>query len=254
MPPAETPAPPNRRNLWILLGSLGCLSLVLVGACVLGVLISLGNLAGSTVAAPSSVVTPVSGGGIVPGDSPLAGGDVLLQDDFDNAAASGLGESEDDSSRYAYESGAYVIEVKEPETIVWARVSGSYGDARTSVETNIPAGADVSSAGLIFHYQDENNFYLFSISNDGYYALELLQDNEWTVLIDWTPSDAVSETSNSMRVETSGDRIVLYVNDELLEETSDSTFSEGEVALAVTSLKDSTALVEFDNLLIERNE
>jgi hypothetical protein len=204
--------------------------------------------------APTAVGGPLGGGGVVPDDAPVVGGDLLLEDDFEDAATSGLGESEDEASRYAYEDGAYVVEVKEPETIVWARVRGTYDDARIAVDANVPSGADISAAGLIFHYQNPDNFYLFSVSNDGYYALELLEDDEWTVLIDWTPSDAVSSSSNRLGVETLGDRIRLFVNDELLEETSDSTFYGGEVALALTSLQNSTAAVAFDNLLIERNE
>jgi hypothetical protein len=44
------------------------------------------------------------------------------------------------------------------------------------------------------------------------------------------------------------------VNDELLEETSDGTFTDGEIGLAVSSLEESTAEVHFDNMLITENE
>jgi hypothetical protein len=254
--PGEAPAKPgNRRTLWWVLGGAGCLGLLAVVACaVIGVLTLLGGQVSSVFSEiEATVESEQGGGGIVPGDSPLTGGEVLFSDDFESAFASGLSEDEDASSRYAYEDGAYVIEVKEPETIVWARVDGTYSDARIAVDAEVPAGTDVSAAGLIFHYQDQDNFYLFSVSNDGYYALELLQNNEWVILIDWTISDVIDGSFNTMRVETQGDQIALYVNDQLLEETSDGTFTEGEVALAVSSLQDSTALVRFDNMLIEQN-
>lgn len=243
----------RRTLMWALVGGAGCLSLILVGVCALGVLTLLGQRFEPALT-PTAVSGSAGGGGVVPEDSPLVGGDVLFEDNFDNPDASVLGADENPSSRYAFEDGAYVVEVKEPETIVWARVDGAYRDARVSVDAEVPPGADVSSAGVVFHYQDPDNFYLFSVTNDGYYMLELLENNDWIVLIDSTQSDAIDATRNRLRVETRGDRISLYVNDELLETTSDTTFGDGEVALAVTSLADSTAEVRFDNLLIERNE
>jgi hypothetical protein len=146
------------------------------------------------------------------------------------------------------------VEVKEPQTLVWARFDGSYSDTRFAVDAEVPPGADVSAAGLVFHYQDADNFYLFSVSNDGYYALEVLEGNEWATLIDWTQSDAVDAVRNRIEVATQGDGIALYVNDELLEETSDGTFTDGEIGLAVSSLEESTAEVHFDNMLITENE
>ena len=249
--------PPGLHTIPQVMGSRSAKALavvLLLGVCVVGVLTLLGNRVESVVGTPNAPTAAGGAGGIVPNNSPLTGGAVLLDDNFENAAASGLGTEEDDSSRYAYEDGAYVIEVKEAEKIVWAQVDGTYTNARFAVDTEIPPGADVAAAGLIFHYQDADNFYLFSVSNDGYYALEVLEGNEWTVLIDWTQSDAVDAVRNRMRVETKGDSITLYVNDELLETTSDGTFTQGEAALAVSSLKESTAEVRFDNLLIELNE
>ena len=256
LPTGDVPSvTPPRRTMWWIISGVGCLAVVLLLAvCVVGVLTLLGNRVESVVGTPNAPTAVGGAGGIVPDNSPLTGGAVLLDDNFENAAASGLGTEEDASSRYAYEDGAYVIEVKEAEKIVWAQVDGTYSNARFVVDTEIPPGADVAAAGLIFHYQDADNFYLFSVSNDGYYALEVLEGNAWTVLIDWTQSDAVDAVRNRMRVETNGDSITLYVNDELLETTSDGTFTQGEAALAVSSLKDSTAEVRFDNLLIELNE
>jgi hypothetical protein len=257
LPPAGAAATPpaSRRNLWLILGGVGCLSLILVGVCAVGLLTLLGSRA-STVAGTAEPVaaTAQGGGGIVPNDSPLAGGDVVFEDDFDSAFASGLGEDDDETARYAYEDGAYVVEVKKAETLVWARVDGSYDNARIEVDTEVPAGAEVSAAGLIFHYQDEDNFYLYSVSNDGYYRLELLEGNEWVVLIDWTQSDAVDAVNNRLQVLTEGDAITLLVNGEELEATSDGTFTSGEVGLAVSSLDEPSAEVRFDNMVIAQLE
>lgn len=253
VPAGEPAAPKSRRTLWWILGGVGCLTVLLVGACVtIGALTLLGQRVdeGSVVAA-----TPVlGGGGIVPDDSPLTGGAVLLEDDFSDTGVSSLDQSEDETSRSAYEDGVYVLEVKEAETVVWSLIGGPYEDVRLEVDAEVPAGAEVAAAGLVFHYQDNANFYLFSVSNDGYYALEVLQDGEWTTLIDPTLSDAVDSARNRLRVTTSGERIALYVNDTLLEETTDASFTSGEVGLAVSTFDTSPGILHFDNLVVARNE
>ncbi|GAB4430779.1 MAG: hypothetical protein OHK0015_16350 [Chloroflexi bacterium OHK40] len=254
-PPADAPAGGGGKRLWWILGVGGCLSLILVAACALTLVMALARMAPATSATALPAATPEGGvGGSVPGDAPLTEGDLLLRDDFDDPVASGLGEEEDESLRYAYEDGAYVIEVKEPETIVWARVEGSYTDIAIEVDAETPPGAEIAAAGVIFHYQDADNFYLFSVSNDRFYTLEILLDNEWTTLVDWTESDLINEDRNRLRIETRGDQIALFVNGELLETTVDGTFTEGEVGLAVSSFDQGGGLVRFDNLEITRNE
>lgn len=250
---SAAPAAPQRRTLWWVLGGAGCFLLVLAGACLtIGVLTLLGQRA-PTPSSLSATEAPASGG-ILPDDSPLTGGDVLVEDDFSSARTSDLDVSEDETSRSAYEEGAYIIEVKEPETLVWSLVGGPYEDISIQADADAVPGSDTAAAGLIFHYQDRKNFYLFSVSNDGYYMLEVLQNDEWITLIDQTQSDGVSAGRNTLRVETSGNRIALYVNDTLLEETADDTFTSGDAGLAVSTFADSTGAISFDNLLIARKD
>lgn len=251
---SPAPAAPQQRTLWWVLGGLGCFMLVLVGACLsIGVLTLLGQRVSSISTSLSATEAPASGG-ILPDNSPLMGGDVLVEDDFSSARTSDLNVSEDETSRSAYEDGAYHIEVKEPETLVWSLVGGPYTNFSIQADTEAVPGSDLAAAGLIFHYQDRENFYLFSVSNDGYYMLEILQDDVWSTLIDQTQVEAISAGRNTLRVETADDRIVLYVNGTLLEKTADNTFTSGDAGLAVSTFEDSTGAISFDNLLIARNE
>ncbi|NTU79676.1 MAG: zinc ribbon domain-containing protein [Chloroflexales bacterium] len=249
---SDPAAPPRRRTLWWILGGVGCLGVVLVGACIsIGALTLLGR---RVAASPTPTATAISGGVIEPDSSPLSGGDVLLDDDFSSPDTSDLDASEDETSRSAYEDDAYVLEVKEPGTVVWSLVGGPYKDVSVQIDAVAAPGSDVAYAGLVFHYQDNDNFYLYSVANDGYYTLEVLQDGVWTTLIDPTLSDAVRAGRNTLRVETRGDRIALYANGALLEKTADGLFTSGEVGLAVSTFEGSTGVVNFDNLLITQND
>ncbi|WP_322495266.1 zinc ribbon domain-containing protein, partial [Chloroflexus sp.] len=255
-PPYQMPAsaeiqatPPNNKLVWLLIGGISLLLLIFIGACVF-IVISLSSFNINNVTGTSTpvVVEPsTSGGGAV---GSVISGEIVFRDDFENPADSNLGASEGSSARYAYEQGDYVIEVKEPELLVWALVDGSYRNVVIETSYSIPRNSPGGAAGLIFRYQDEDNFYLFSVSNDGYYALELLEDNQWVTIIDWTQHEAINPENNRMRVELRGDEITLYVNDRRLEQTRDPTFTRGEVGLAVTSFDESGIIVRFDEITI----
>jgi hypothetical protein len=81
----------------------------------------------------------------------------------------------------------------------------------------------------------------------------LLENDEWIALIDWTASDAITCRTQPDSPGSQDDRIGLYANGTLLEETRDATFTSGEVGLAVSSFEEPEALIRFDNLTIRRN-
>ncbi len=252
-PVASPPAAPSRscwRILWWILGGVGCLVVLLVGAVVLiGILTLLGQKASTidTPARPTSVSE-----GSVSDNSPVAGGEVLVADDFSSASTSDLDVSEDKTSRLAYEGGAYVIELKRPQAIAWSLVDGSYKDVSVEVDAVMLPGSDNVAAGLIFQYRANYDFYLYSVTNDGYYTLKSMKDGAWFPLIDATQSDKIRAGRNTLRVETHGDRIALYVNGALLEETTDGALGAGEVGLAASTFINGTGAISFDNLLIKR--
>jgi hypothetical protein len=250
-------APPRSRwrIVWWVLGGVGCLGAGLVAACaIIGVL----TLLGSRVSTSDTPVRPSSAsGGSVPDNAPPTSGEVLVDDDFSSASTSDLASADGETSRLAYEGGAYVIEVKRPQTLAWALAGGTYKDVSVQVDAVIEPGSASVAAGLIFQYRANYDFYLYSVTNDGYYTLKSMKDGSWFPLIDSTQSDKIRAGRNTLRVETSGDRIALYVNDALLEETTDGALSAGEVGLAASTFTTSTGAgtgtISFDNLLIKRH-
>ncbi len=248
--PSTTGMTAKRSNnwlLWGLIGGAGCLLLIFIVTCVVILLsIPMFNTVSEDLI-PTSTTT--GGGGAV---APVTDGQVLFRDDFEDPQVSDLGESEDSSSRYAYEQGSYIIEVKQAETLVWALVEGTYRDVVIETSYSVPANSADVAAGLIFHYQDPKNFYLFSVSNDGYYALELLKDDQWVTLIDWTKHNVINAAKNRLRVVLNGDEITLFVNDRQLEKTRDPTFTSGEVGLAVTSFAEPGAIVSYSEITIRK--
>jgi hypothetical protein len=188
-----------------------------------------------------------------PDATPVASGagPVLYRDDFDDELSSDFTPETNESATYEFVDGAYAITVNKPDLLSWATMNGDYADASITVDATID-GPPASAAGLIFHYQDDKNFYIYTIDGEGRYELDVYKDDKPTTLIDWTESPAIRPAGelNTLRVETSGDTIRLYVNDDLLDEISDSTIANGKAALVVNTFDDPNVTVKFDNLVV----
>lgn len=284
-PGAAAPPPKSGSNLWKILGIIAAIGLVACIALAAGVFILFrraSDQAGSVLATaaagvstvqafptpealatleafatpedlatpapePTAVAEPTAAAN---GDSG-AGGAVLLRDTFDSASGSSFDEGETDNAIYKFVDGTYTVQCKQPKLILWQTMRGDYGNAAISVDATLDGPKD-SATGLIFHYQDDKNFYIFTIAGDSSYSLDLYKDDQLTKLIDWTNSPTIKGAgqTNTLRVETEGDTIRLYANDELLDEISDATFSRGKAAIAVNTFDDPKLTVTFDNLLI----
>lgn len=110
-------------------------------------------------------------------------------------------------------------------------------------------GSKSSLYGLLFRRLDRNNFYLFQINDDQYFTFELLDQDEWTTLIDWTKTSAIRPGEvNQLAVRGEGSHFEFFINDEFVGEADDSEFSSGIVGLVV-GFPDAgdEAVFEFDN-------
>jgi hypothetical protein len=117
------------------------------------------------------------------------------------------------------------------------------------VDAKRVSGAKSSLYGLLFRRLDRNNFYLFQINDDQYFAFELLDQDEWTTLIDWTKTSAIHPGEvNRLAVRGEGSHFEFFINDEFVGEADDSEFSSGIVGLVI-GFPDAggKAIFEFDN-------
>jgi hypothetical protein len=103
--------------------------------------------------------------------------------------------------------------------------------------------------GLLFQRLDRNNFYLFQISDDQYLTFELLDQDEWTTLIDRTKTSAIHPGEvNQLAVRGEGSHFEFFINDEFVGEADDSEFSSGIVGLVIGFPNaGDKAVFEFDN-------
>jgi len=118
----------------------------------------------------------------------------------------------------------------------------SYENISIAMEGKITADSNPNSAvGVIFHYQDENNYNVFTIDGVGRYSIWVLQAGQWRELRNtaetWTPNNTIRPLgeNNLISVDIVGDRFTGYVNNRQVTRVTDSTFSAGGVGIYIAA-------------------
>ena len=90
------------------------------------------------------------------------------------------------------------------------------------------------------------------ISGDGFYRIQKIVDGSFQDLVEWTSSEAILQgnATNNLRAVCDGSRLALYCNGQLLTETTDSTYTSGDIALMVVTYEPDATEIHFDNLKV----
>jgi hypothetical protein len=109
-----------------------------------------------------------------------------------------------------------------------------------------------NSYGVICRLQSDSDGYFLRISGDGYYSIAKRVDGEYEYLVKWATSDVIRQgnSTNVIRAVCGGPSLILEVNGQVLGETTDSTFTEGDIGLVAGTYEDEATEVHFDNLLV----
>jgi len=201
------------------------------------------------------LITACSIGGA--GVDPCDGGGALLQDDFSSEQRCGWLEYNDSGAVVKIEEGVLSISTSQPGQIYWTNPGRLFTDVIVSVQARQVEGPNDNAYGIICRYQDPENFYLFLISGDGYYTVGKYESGQEIVTYltegnQFAYSDIINQgvATNQIRVSCIGNELSLSVNGLPLFTVNDSSFSEGDIGLGLSTLEVGTAVVEFDDLRV----
>ena len=258
-PPARPTGSVPRKSFWLGGGALvavfACLGLVAAGALALYLTgDSLDRPDGSSdghASRPDSLPptqTPR------PTATPLgAPGDVLFEDDFENPD-SGWATWEEADGGVGYGDGVFRIWLDKVQADNWSTYGHDFGDVRVSVSTFKAAGPDDNDFGAICRFNDDDNFYAFLISSDGYAGILRMENGERTMLEQdgMLSTDAIVQgaAANEVTAECNGDHLALHVNGELVADVRDSTFASGDVGLIAGTFEEGGVEIHFDDFVV----
>ena len=166
-------------------------------------------------------------------------GIVLFQDDFSDPS-SGWNRVEDEAGFADYSEGTYKFLIRKPNWYFWATPSLSFTDVRVETRARQDSEAGTHVYGVICRYQDPENFYFFTVTGDGYFAIsKFLDGHELLLEMDtMESSEAILQgaATNHLGVECVGNRLSFYANGSHLGSAEDDSFSAGDVGMIVSTL------------------
>ncbi|MBP8293364.1 MAG: hypothetical protein KAX65_11365 [Caldilineaceae bacterium] len=152
-------------------------------------------------------------------------------------------------------AGAYRLRIDAEDTLAWSVSELQAADFYLEAATIHVGGPLNNEFGVIFRYQDDDNFYSYSVSSDGYYRLDRKLAGEWSSLVSWTASSAINTGAasfNLLGVLAEGDRLALFVNETLLTALVDDAFAEGGIGPTAGSYDEGGVEIAYDDLSLWR--
>jgi len=156
----------------------------------------------------------------------------------------------DSESELSYVGDLYQVRIKRAGALVWATLGEpDLGAYRLEADLRLAAQPEYvwGYGGLIFRYQNDDNFYLFVVDNEGKYQIQLKQDGAWRTVRGWSQPKTLAEGSRR-RVSVVDDGAVLrFVLDDIVVDSVHSPqLPGGDVGLAVGARSKSEAKGLFD--------
>lgn len=157
--------------------------------------------------------------------------------------------------------GVYDFLVKADDLFIWTTAGQNFSDGIYEVEATQTDGPANNGYGMLFRVDDnDDNFYLFKVSGDGYVWIGTYENGGSTIddispLVGewWFESDAVNRgdgVTNRLKVQAEGANLIFFVNDQEVGRVTDDSFSSGDIGLMVETLGLGGVRVEFDNFKV----
>ncbi len=174
---------------------------------------------------------------------------LTYEDDFSDSFG-GWDDAFDPYTRKVYGNNRYQVEVNASNLVAWGLANKDVSNFEIEVEARQEDGDVKSSYGLLFRFQDHDNFYRYDISGDGYFLLSKFVNGEWVTLIDWTESEFINQgdAGNVLKISAFGPNISAWVNGQQLASLTDDSLAHGNFGFFAGTFSEPYTWVSYDNL------
>lgn len=162
--------------------------------------------------------------------------------------------SADAAASVAVMDGALRVHVFELGQVAWAAAGRTYSDFRLTVEATQASGPDDNEYGVLIRMAGDKQFYVFSISGDGYARIARYNNGSWSILgPDWVESAAIHQgaATNVLEIEARGTTFMFNVNGTQVLQVEDAQLAKGDIGLYAGAFNEADVVIDFDNLEVE---
>lgn len=254
--------PARSRTGWIV----GCLVIACLGFSIAGIGIVFFNWQGPALFTPATD-TPIPTSTNVPTQPPLptetlipiVTGEIVLEDDFSQDELT-WGTLIDSVNSIDYDGETLRMQIfTEENWIVWSTPNSEiYEDIHVEVTVTNNDGETTTAFGIMCYQQEaSDSYYYFAVTAGGEYAIAVAAEGQTDIFLtnddQWGDSDLITRNAGTYRVgaDCGNGTLTLYVDGQLIDSVSDTTYSSGGVGLFTWSGDDvSTADVTFDDFIV----
>ena len=181
----------------------------------------------------------------------------LIFDDFENGNACGWTIFDNNGLTTEIGDGNLLITTSQSGMIAWTNVNRDFTNVIIDVEARQIAGPNNNGYGVICRYRDDENFYVFLVSGDGFYAIGkyesgVSQIQYLTPNNEWAYSDIVNQgvALNEIRAACVGNELTLSVNGIPVYTANDNSHTSGDIGIGASTLEPGTTQIRFDNFRV----
>lgn len=192
-------------------------------------------------------------------EDPCTTADSLFVDSFDGGNLCEWRQFDAAGVSAEIESGVHRLTVGNSGQVTWSTPERMFDDVEIVATARQVSGPNNNAYGLICRYVDDENFYLFLISGDGYYAVARYASGQSQVVYltgdapdFYQPSSAIvtGVAENRLRVICAGDRLMFFVNGEQVADVQDTTHPAGDIGIAAATFEAEALTIEFDDIAV----
>jgi len=180
--------------------------------------------------------------------------DVQFQDSFDHFKPTWG----NPSAEVKVENGNMILEPASGTDQWRANSAGLYDNVDMCVTVTTLSAVDPidAKAGLMFWYDDVNNFYVFEIAPNGRASVWRRQRGKWLAQVKWTDAASINKGDgavNELRVTTTGSDATFAINGTAFNKISGSPPEKGqEIGLFAASPDKGQAMFAFEGLKVTK--
>lgn len=198
----------------------------------------------------------IMGGGLASNATATPSPKVILSDDF-SSAKWGTGTDSDSSIEYVDNALQMIVYTK--QWFVWSTPNAqTYQNVHIEVTVKNNGSESTTAFGIICDKQpSKSSFYYLVITPAGQYAIAKAVDGQSDVFLTnnekWAPSNAIAQNASSYRLgaDCGNGSLALYVDGKQVASVSDTTYTNGSVALMTWSGDNpNSANVSFDDFVM----
>jgi hypothetical protein len=181
-------------------------------------------------------------------------GAVLYQDDFSDSSSGWENFHDPEKGTMDYFDSFYRVQVLGEYQMLTTGPGLKFTDVKLASDMLKVVGSTNDMFGLVCRMEDQQNFYFFVISSDGYYGIGKVIDGVQSMLgsTGMVPSEIISMgmAKNHLQADCIGKNLILSINGQELVSTEDVEISAGDVGIIVGTMQDSENVVLFDNFSV----